>query len=248
MQSASTCSKSAGPSSIDELPVLCVMQLEDIHPVRSLLFDLDGTLIDSCPGIAASLAVAFRAAGRTMPPIDVRAVIGPPIRLMAARVDATLSEAELAAIEKAFRAEYDSQGWLQTVLFDGVVSALEELRDGGARIFLITNKPRIPTVGILERFGMTNLFEEIVTRDSRTPVYTGKAEMLSELLMRRRLAAETAVMIGDTAEDKDAATASGLAFIHASYGYGSIATPCRSIPCFRELWTALAPKNTSERL
>jgi hypothetical protein len=48
-----------------------------------LIFDLDGTLVDSCPGIGISLTSAFSAAGRTMPTVDLRAVIGPPIRVIA---------------------------------------------------------------------------------------------------------------------------------------------------------------------
>jgi phosphoglycolate phosphatase len=240
--------KNDGLSSIDELFIPSDMQLAEIYPVRSLFFDLDGTLIDSCPGIAASLALAFRAAGRTMPPIDLRAIIGPPIRVIATRIDSTLTETELAQIEKTFRAEYDSEGWRQSVLFDGVFSALQKLRGAGARIFLITNKPRIPTGRSLSHFAMTDLFEEIVTRDSRTPNYSGKSEMLSELLLRHRVPAESAIMIGDTAEDREAAAANRLKFIHAGYGYGSITAPCRSISCFQDLWTALSLETTAERL
>lgn len=216
------------------------MQLAEIHPIRSLLFDLDGTIIDSCPGIAAALSAAFRAAGRIMPTADLRTIVGPPIRIIAARIDSTLTEGELLQIEQAYRAAYDSDGWLDTLLFDGVFPVLQELREAGAQLFVVTNKPRIPTAKILSHFGMTDLFQEILTRDSRTPGYSGKAEMLSTLLLRHRLSPESTVMIGDTVEDRDAAIANSLEFIHARYGFGSISTPCRSIPCFADLGNALS--------
>lgn len=181
-----------------------------------------------------------------MPAADLRTVIGPPIRVIATRIDSTLIETELMQIEKTYRAAYDSNGWQDTVLFDGVVPALQQLRDAGAQLFVVTNKPRIPTARILSHFGMTHFFQEIVTRDSRTPDYSGKSEMLSELLLRHRLSVESTIMIGDTAEDKDAATANRLEFIHASYGFGSISTPCRSIPRFTDLGAALSIKRTAE--
>jgi phosphoglycolate phosphatase-like HAD superfamily hydrolase len=223
------------------------MQLAEIHPVRSLFFDLDGTLIDSCPGIAAALALAFRAAGRTMPAADLRAVVGPPIRIIATRIDPTLTDAELAQIETVYRAEYDSDGWRDTVLFSGVVPVLQDLCTAGARLFLVTNKPRIPTAQILKHFGISEIFDDVVTRDSRTPGYAGKAEMLSEMLIRHSLAPESTIMIGDTAEDEEAAMLNRLEFIHAAYGYGSCADARRSIACFLDLRATLSQKNI-ERL
>jgi phosphoglycolate phosphatase-like HAD superfamily hydrolase len=91
---------------------------------------------------------------------------------------------------------------------------------------------------------MMDFFEEIVTRDSRTPGYSGKSEMLSELLLHHRLPPESAIMVGDTAEDEEAAAANHLAFIHATYGYGSIATARRTISYFPELWSVLSKEST----
>ena len=215
------------------------MQLAEIHPVQSLFFDLDGTLIDSCPGIAAALTLAFRAAGRTMPPADIRAVVGPPIRIIAKAIDPTLTADELTQIERVYRAEYDSAGWRDTVLFSGVIPLLQELAAAGVRLFLITNKPRIPTSQILNHFSMVEIFNDIVTRDSRTPVYSGKAEMVAEMLTRHSLVPESSILIGDTSEDQEAATVNHLEFIHATYGYGSCSSALRSIACFPELRAAL---------
>jgi phosphoglycolate phosphatase len=93
-----------------------------------------------------------------------------------------------------------------------------------------------------------NLFEEIITRDSRTPGYSGKSAMLSDLLRRHRLPTESTIMVGDTAEDGEAAADNRLEFIHASYGYGSVSVSCRSITCFSQLWTALSVTKTAEKV
>ncbi len=160
-----------------------------------------------------------------MPDVDLRTIVGPPIRTIATRVEPTLTESELLEIERTYRAEYDADGWRETVLFDGVVETLCILRQKGFDRLLVTNKPRIPTEKIMSRLGLTDLFEEIVTRDSRAPIYRDKSEMLSELLKRRSLKPESATMVGDTVEDADAAVSNGLRFFYAVYGYGNVASP-----------------------
>jgi phosphoglycolate phosphatase len=205
-----------------------------------LVFDLDGTLVDSCPGIGISLAVAFSAAGRTMPPADLRAIIGPPIRAIATRVEPTLTETELAQIELSFRADYDADGWRETVLYEGVAATLHALHLRGFKMFVVTNKPRLPTEKVLAHLDLAHFFEEIVTRDSRTPNYGCKAEMLSELLQRQSLEPEFTFMMGDTREDEEAASANGLNFVFATYGYGSISAPLHPITVFSELSTMFA--------
>ena len=70
-----------------------------------MVFDLDGTLIDSSPGIALSLAAAFQSVGRVMPETDIRKAIGPPIRIIARRVEPSLTDAELDGIEPSYRSQ-----------------------------------------------------------------------------------------------------------------------------------------------
>jgi phosphoglycolate phosphatase len=211
------------------------------------VFDLDGTLIDSSPGIAAALSIAFLSAGRTMPTTNVRSIIGPPIRVIATRIEPTLTEGELAQVEKTYRSEYDTEGWRETVLFEGVVKTLQDIRDGGTRMFVVTNKPKIPTTKILTYLGMGDLFDDVVTRDSRNPGYGSKSEMLRDLILRHNLHSESTIMVGDTAEDGEAAAANDLSFIHATYGYGSMDAPHCRIASFPELRTVLSTKNPGRR-
>lgn len=213
----------------------------------SLIFDLDGTLIDSCAGIGSSLSAAFRSVGRRMPAANLRTVVGPPIRVIANRIEPSLTETELVQIELTYRAEYDNEGWRETVLFAGVADTLQALLLAGVHMFVVTNKPRIPTEKILTELGLIDLFEEIATRDSRTPTYNSKTEMLSDLLQRRSLDRVSTMMMGDTIEDEEAAAANGLRFLFATYGYGSISNPRLPISVFSELSTLLATQDSSKR-
>jgi phosphoglycolate phosphatase len=213
----------------------------------AILFDLDGTLIDSVPGIAAALAEAFTAAGRTMPAADIRRVIGPPIRRIALGVDPTLTGAELDLIEPAYRALYDGSAWRETILFPTVADTLKTLHSRGHRLFVVTNKPRIPTMQILSHLGLLELFEEILTRDSATPHYPSKAAMLADLVARRVKPASLpasassdrtwTLMVGDTAEDLEAAEANHLPFAFATYGYGEVPSAVHPLDTLSNLLT-----------
>lgn len=210
------------------------------EPNPGIVFDLDGTLIDSCPGIGASLSKAFAAAGRVMPATDLRAVIGPPIRVIAARIEPTLTENELAKIELTFRATYDNDGWRETVLYDGVDDTLRALYRRGVKMFIVTNKPRIPTEKVLDHLGLAFLFQKVVTRDNRTPIYSSKTEMLSELLQQQLIELQPAIMMGDTREDEEAALFNKLPFFYAAYGYGTANAPHRTVRDFSELSSLFA--------
>jgi phosphoglycolate phosphatase len=202
--------------------------------------DLDGTLIDSTPGIHSSLAAAFEAAGRAMPPTDLRRIIGPPITVIARRIEPSLTDDEVLIIERIYRKLYDSEGWRQTVAFESVDATLKTLQATGKQLFIVTNKPKIPTGNILATLGLNMLFTESLTRDSRTPHFASKAEMVNDILSRHRLAPESIVMVGDTIEDQESAHAHGLRFLHARYGFGAIPDASHPIDNFSEVLSLLA--------
>ncbi len=210
-----------------------------LSKITELIFDLDGTLVDSISGIGSSLGEAFLSVGRQMPLADLRAAIGPPIGIIARRLEPELSDDELVQIERYYRSNYDSDGWRRTPLFPGVAETLQACRKRGYRLFVVTNKPRIPTKKILQYLELESLFEEIVTRDSRSPAYASKAEMLQELLEKHALTLETTVMVGDTMEDCEAAQVHHFPFIYVTYGYGSVASPQFFVARFADLQSLL---------
>ena len=188
--------------------------------IREAIFDLDGTLLDSLPGIDWAAAQALSACD--LPPLrdTLRPFLGPPIRVILQKAAQIPSGEVLDLVERAFRASYDSEGWRKTVCFKGAVEALECLHARGVRLWVATNKNRLATGKILRECGIDGLFQEVVCRDSRTPPFSSKAEMLSDLLDRRQLQREECVMIGDTSEDYLAARSAGIPAALFAGGYG----------------------------
>jgi phosphoglycolate phosphatase len=217
---------------------------EQISPLDAdnLVFDLDGTLVDSIAGIERSLTAAFRAAGRPMPKADLRRLIGPSIDIIARRLDASLSDDEVLRIERHYRLGYDTDGWRHTVLFKDVADTLSTLKQRGHRLFIVTNKPRIPTENLLAYLDLRIFFEDVVCRDFAAPAYRSKAEMLRNLIERHVLLAGLTIMVGDTVEDNEAATANGLTFFQARYGYGDIAPYVSTIGTLKDLLALVATK------
>jgi phosphoglycolate phosphatase len=192
--------------------------------VAHVLFDLDGTLVDSYPGIRGSVAAAF---AEVLPHVTVdvrREWLGPTIAeiLRRALVAAGIvDETPLRSLEQAFRRHYDANGWRRSELFPDAALVLSQLHWRGVAAYVVTNKPQRPTAALLEYFGLRRLLVESVSPDRRSPPFTSKAEAIVDLLRRRDIDPNTALYVGDTADDARAAAAAGLAFVPVSYGYGN---------------------------
>jgi phosphoglycolate phosphatase len=213
---------------------------------QCVLFDLDGTLLDSIPGIAYSVAAAFRATGLPERTLDLRRLIGPPIRTILSRAAETTDDAVLDELEWHFRVSYDSEGWRQTPCFPGVPVLLEALKQNGHRLFIISNKPRHISARILEAQGIASHFEQLYTRDSALPPYASKEVMLHALLADHHRAPQDCVMVGDTMEDAGAAALHKIGFIFMEHGYGelSLAQPVLlKLGNFSEFMPYLAAEN-----
>jgi phosphoglycolate phosphatase len=213
---------------------------------QCVLFDLDGTLLDSIPGIEYSVRAAFAAAGLEYCELDLRRWIGPPIRTILSNVARTEDPPILDALERAFRESYDSEGWRKTPCFPGVTDVLTAMKGAGHRLFVISNKPRHVSGKILEMLGIQSHFEQIYTRDSAEPPYASKAGMLQALLSNHRLTSRDCVMVGDTMEDASAAALHKISFIFMEHGYGelSLAQPILlTLGSFSEFMPFLAMEN-----
>jgi len=200
----------------------------------NLFFDLDGTLLDSLPGIHHSVSTAFTVCGLQMGETDLRTLIGPPIRTILANISAvTLDDVQLDRLVAAFRQSYDSDGWKLTPHFPDAAGTLESLRGQGRRLFVVSNKPHHISKRILSAEGTLDSFDEIVTRDIRQPPYSTKHEMLCYLLQKWHLEPDLCLMIGDTMDDARAACDVGMPFCLMTHGYGGESIEAQAPVAFR---------------
>ena len=188
--------------------------------ITTALFDLDGTLVDSVPGVQHAIQAAWQAVQPEVPCPEVRRLMGPPIREMFRRCLTEPSEVLLNEMERRFRAAYDSEGWRRTSVFPGVLGALEALRSSGVRCLGVTNKPARPTQRILEYCGLAKFFEMFLSPDSRVPAFPSKTQIVQTLAAEGKINPPESALIGDTIEDARVARACGLRFVAFAGGYG----------------------------
>jgi phosphoglycolate phosphatase len=189
------------------------------------IFDLDGTLTDSRPGILRTTRYALKqlnaATGRRFPipeEADLTFMIGPPLRQTFEQfVGAALVEQMMGF----YRERYEKVGLLENSIYDGVPEALAELRNSGLRLFVATSKNETHARRILDHFGLIRFFSEVYgARDDGGLAI--KSELLTFLLGRERIAAKASrvVMIGDRKYDALGARAVGISALGALWGYG----------------------------
>lgn len=192
-------------------------------PFTTVIFDLDGTLVDSLPGIEASTrqAVAKCLPDRTLP--AMRELIGPPIATMLANLWPDLAPAQLDRLVATFRTHYDREGCRLAQLYPAVEGVLETLAHGGTAMYVLTNKPLKPTLTILEHVAIRHHFGDVVSPDIVQPSFTTKLEGARLLRDRHQPDPAATLIVGDGLDDLKAAEACGFAFAVAVYGYGSAA-------------------------
>lgn len=187
-----------------------------------VLFDLDGTLIDSAPAIVTSFRDAFARAGVTPVMSIDDSIIGPPLIETLELLSGSAEPDLIAALAEHFKASYDSTGLLQTAAYDGVDEMLRGLRAAGLSLSVATNKRILPTRLIIEHLGWSALFDHVYALDLFKPRLANKAEMIRRLLADKGIPLASAVYVGDRSEDGESADANALPFIATTWGYGSL--------------------------
>ena len=188
--------------------------------LEAVCFDLDGTLIDSRPGIEVSLRAALAEVIPERVLGDGELAIGPPLETMLRRL---LPEEPAAqdAVAAAFARHYDSDGW-RAPTYPGVVAALDALAARGITLHVATNKRSAPTKLILETPPLAGRFDLVVSPDSVAPPHPSKAAALGALVTASGLPPSSVTYVGDTDGDRQAAEAVGCAFLAVGWGYGPL--------------------------
>jgi phosphoglycolate phosphatase len=188
-----------------------------------VLLDLDGTLMDSAPGITASAAHAYRALGLPVPDgATLRSFVGPPITdsfpahgVPPERVDEAVA---------AYRAVYTDGGMYDAAVFDGVPDALRELRAAGCTLAVATSKPEVFAQPICERFGLTPLLDAVFGAPLDEATST-KADVIERALATLDLprpgspGAGPVLMVGDREHDVHGAAVHAIDCLGVAWGY-----------------------------
>jgi phosphoglycolate phosphatase len=185
----------------------------------ALIFDLDGTLTDSKPGILGCLrnVIDARNLGDQG---SLERFIGPPVEEWAAELMPQASEEERAALASDYRRCYDREGWKNNSVYAGVRELLAELHHRGFPLYVCTSKQQHFAVRILELFGLAGLFTAIYGDKAEYGSHS-KIDLLATLLRESSLQGDAAWMIGDRMYDFQAARANRLRCLAAGWGYGS---------------------------
>ena len=191
-----------------------------LNRLPALIFDLDGTLTDSKPGILGCLRKVIDARGIVaQEPLD--RFIGPPVEEWVIDLLPNSSGEEQTALAHEYRACYDREGWSNNSVFAGVREMLVELRLQGHPLYVCTSKQQHFAVRILDLFELSALFTSIYG-DKAEYASHSKVDLLANLLGEQQLDREATWMIGDRSFDFDAARANGVRSLAAGWGYGSL--------------------------
>ena len=186
--------------------------------VKNILFDLDGTLSDSAPGITKSATYALDRFGIPHDgPDSLLWLIGPP--LAESFVKAGIPAEKAFDAVAAYREHYVETGIFDNELYPGTAETLASL-SRRYRLFLATSKPRVQAERILEHFGIYRFFEFIGGAEL-DGTRTRKADVIAWVIGSCGLRSSECVMVGDRYADRDGAAEHGIPFIGAAYGYGT---------------------------
>ena len=192
-----------------------------------LIFDFDGTLIDSVPDLADATNAMLTTLGKETYPIEtIRNWIGNGSRLLVERAlvgkvevlenELTVEEADHA--EQIFFEAYKNLSGSKTVAYPDVDSGLKKLKDAGYTLALVTNKPIRFVPKILQSFGWQDLFSEVLGGDSLSTKKPDPAPLL-HVCEALNVSPEQAVMIGDSRNDILAGQNANMDTLGLSYGY-----------------------------
>ena len=188
---------------------------------RLVLFDLDGTLIDSEIGIVASTEYALRKLGAPIPPREVlRTWIGPPLR---ATFPTVLGD-DPQIIERAvalYRERFADVGWREHSVYPGIADAIEALAGYGMTLAVVTSKPDLYAGRIVASLPFGHRFARVYSVHAGS-AHSEKAEMIADALADFCVAPQHAVMIGDRHFDIAGAYTNSVRGIGVSWGFGSV--------------------------
>ena len=188
--------------------------------MKTILFDFDGTLMDTWPGIEKTIRASLR---ELEIPLDgkmiTRTLVGMPLmRVFEELLGGDPVKTGLAT--QKYRELFPVVGMSGARPFEGAVRMLEVLVERGRTLSLVTARNEVITRQMMKEHGLTGLFTW-VRGEQEGEVPDGKAHMVAEVLQKYSLKPEDCGMVGDRRYDVEAARANGMRAVGVTYGYGT---------------------------
>ena len=185
----------------------------------TILFDLDGTLVDSGEGVLKCAELALRHFNLPIPsPEEMRTFVGPPLRDSFLRFGCTEEMAQEAIA--VYRRRYTTVGKFELFVYPGIEKLMQDLTAAGCKLYVATSKPETVSVEILQHLGLARYFTYIAGADQDKGRST-KSEVIAYLLAQVGNL-DGALMVGDTAYDVIGSAQHGIPCAGISWGYGTL--------------------------
>lgn len=185
----------------------------------NIIFDLDGTLINSAGDVVYCLKKAYCSISELSNIEISESFIGPPLYELIKRITPGISDEQTDIIIKEFRNCYDNSSFSKTRLNEGVYKLIKDLKNLKIKIFIATNKPFFVTKKILKTLKIDD-FDDVITLDVVAGKKMDKTEMISHIINKWNIKKENTIMVGDDASDIIAAHNNGLRSVAVLNGYG----------------------------
>jgi phosphoglycolate phosphatase len=190
---------------------------------HDIIFDFDGTLVDSQKDVVDSLRIAFNRCRIPIPAFDISTIVQLQMRDAIRATVPAISPEQIERVVCAFRKIYDSIDYPNTTLMPTAAELLQRLKASSTGMFIVSNKRMIPTIRILEKFDIRRFFAGVFNPDMHKggKIMT-KCELLTLAIKKHSLAKNATVYIGDSEIDMSAAKENGIPAIAVENGYGDI--------------------------
>jgi phosphoglycolate phosphatase len=191
------------------------------NSIKYVFFDLDGTLTDPFEGITNSVAYSLNSYGISVSDRkELACFIGPPLYESFEKYYGFSKEKAIKAVEK-YREYFSVTGLFENEVYLGAENLLKELNEKGLKVILATSKPEVFAKRILDHFGLSGYFVEIVG-SLLSGERVKKGDVINEALNRLdNPSKESVVMVGDRSHDIIGAKENGIISIGVLYGYGN---------------------------
>lgn len=190
-----------------------------MNKYRLVIFDLDGTLLDTRAGVLTSVKYTIQKAGLT--PLEdsvLQSFIGPPIKDSFSKTYGVSDEDRLRELVRIFRDRYKDVDLLKAEPYEGIFTVFQTLQDKGVKTAVATYKRQDYTEKILNHFGFNRYTDIIYGADPDNKLK--KKDIIELCIKKAGIAIRDALMIGDTMHDAEAARQLDMDFLGVTYGFG----------------------------